>query len=978
MLPGVDGCSCLQRWSSCPACNTPLRICELDEHVRATCIFKPTACELCNLPVTFAEKADHALHCRMRPLACGGCKGVYRAHEFELHKANSCPARTVTCEACGISVAARDLDTHHARLCEQRVLPCPLCQQKVLAAAIDAHQRSCEHRVVTCRWCHSVCKSYEVLAHEATCAERYVNCELCSASMPAFQLDVHTSAVCPKRTLACQFCALPIEACALAVHEHACEERPFPCQHCTGIFQRRHLSAHESSQCAERLVRCSDCGASMRAWKLPMHESDACPRRLLHCKHGCGTSCFADELRQHEAKCELAPTACVLCHIVMPREQLASHNAWHCDQRQVKCPRCKLSVTFSEKEWHMDERCMLRPIDCLTCRRVIPANEFVEHGFLCDQRLVPCKFCARAYSALAIEIHQNCECPARLVECSGCSAKMAHIELESHSRLCDARIVACGNCRHECRAVDLFDHLEICPDRQLSCRYCGCTVLAKCAPHHEEIECPKRPTACDFCSVVVPYCDHMAHLHTCPNRPRRCEWCDATVAHLDKHQEVCGSRPAICKFCSLDTNVTLIASHMSSCELRPIPCRFCEEPIMSCRLATHEPSCSSRHVECLECRQRVTIGQLNQHVRELCPNRSVACTYGCSSTVQANQLEMHQATCDSRIVPCAYCGALCVSKALQSHQLSCPDQPVDARRSEVYGPGLCEVRANVPTHFEVTLRSATGAAVRSEALAVVVRTLPSRNEVPVKCEPLAGAGCFRFMYTPPAPGKLYVTVMHTAKSLHSGRVSHAAPVQEGEWFPHAVSGPLFGPLCTAFGEGLRAARAGESAQFTIEARDEFGFACGTAAALHLFRVTVHHESDGTHVLGELCAEGGKLVARYTPQTHGLLSVHIAVLDESLSSPTPIRESPFQLRCEPHRLLQVRSALPPLGPHCLARTHFPSALLPSHPIPSHPIPSHPIPSHPIPSHPILFVCALARRLLCGSNAAPAIATVVVCS
>jgi hypothetical protein len=897
-------------------------------------MFKPTACELCHLPVTAVEKADHAMHCRMRSLACGGCKGVFRAHEFELHKANSCAARTVTCEACGISVAARDLDVHQARLCEQRVLQCPSCQHDVLASAMGAHQRSCEYRMVTCRWCHSVCKSYEVLAHESTCAERHAPCELCSASMPAFQLDVHTSAICPKRTLTCQFCASSVEACALAVHEHACEQRPFPCQHCTGIFQRRHLSAHETAECTERLVRCADCGASMRAWKLPTHQSEACPRRIIHCKYGCGTSCFAEELRQHEAQCELAPTACLLCHIVLPREKLAAHNASQCDERQVPCPWCKLSVAFREKEQHMAERCMLRPIDCPNCRRMIPANEFVEHGFLCDQRLVPCKYCARAYSALAIDIHQNCECPVRAVQCSGCGATMTQFERESHSRLCEARIVSCGNCGHECRAVDLIDHLEICPDRHLSCRYCSCNVLAKCVPHHEEIECPMRPTGCDFCTVVVQYCDVMAHMRTCPKRPRRCEWCDATVAHLDRHHELCGSRPATCQFCSLSTNVTLLSSHESTCELRPFPCRFCKEPIMSCRLGSHEQACAWRHVECLECRQRVVIGQLDEHANEHCPRRSLACTFGCGSLVEAHQLELHQATCDSRIMPCAHCGALCVSKALPSHEMSCPDQPVDGRRSEVYGPGLHEVRAKMPTHFEVVLRSATGAAVRSAALAVAVRTLPGRNEVPVACEPLGAVGCFRFTYTPPTLGKLHVTVTHTAKPPHSGRASQPAAVQEGEWFPLAVGGPPFAPLCTAHGEGLRLARAGEPAALTIDAKDEFGFACSAAVAASLIRVSVHHERNGTNVIGEVAADGAEVVARYTPQTHGATSVHVVVLDESLASLVPIRGSPFSLTCEPHKLLQVRAAAPRSRTPCAhAHVHARNAHFPSAPDPS---------------------------------------------
>ena len=105
------------------------------------------------------------------------------------------------------------------------------------------------------------------------------------------QKHIHETKVCPKRPGAddcfCMFCNA----------------------HCT----KSTIDKHYAETCPHRYVQCESCGKKdIRCTDLSDHHAHQCPMRLVVCTLGCGTSLFANMLKDHATCCPCRIVQCQL------------------------------------------------------------------------------------------------------------------------------------------------------------------------------------------------------------------------------------------------------------------------------------------------------------------------------------------------------------------------------------------------------------------------------------------------------------------------------------------------------------------------------------------------------------------------------------------------------------------------------------------------------------------------------------------
>lgn len=134
-----------------------------------------------------------------------------------------------------------------------------------------------------------------------------------------------------------------------------------------------------------------------------------------------------------------------------------------------------------------------------------------------------------------------------------------------------------------------------------------------------------------------------------------------------------------------------LQEHVQVCNYRNTICEYCQKGFPFIDLLRHqEETCPSYLIACHQhCTTLVRRGAMIDHIRDVCPNTQIRCTYSyfrpgqnvpgesCSVAVARSDLPQHEAACERRILRCARCKGEYRFQHTLSHEMNCPKRIVN-------------------------------------------------------------------------------------------------------------------------------------------------------------------------------------------------------------------------------------------------------------------------------------------------------------
>ncbi|CAM9703220.1 unnamed protein product [Discosporangium mesarthrocarpum] len=349
---------------------------ELDRHVGEVCPRRPLACSMrCGSSIPAEKYQDHQVSdCPMRPVCCPSCRSKVVASVLDRHLRDTCPERMVPCEqGCGERVRASAMHQHVNKSCPLKRVTCRLgCGLNMWLKMREEHEgRLCSERLIECKWgCKEEVKAKHLMAHESQgCPRIGLPCpNRCGIVVSRLDLDEHYASKCANRFVACGLgCGYKVRAKDLTKHEsEECGIRQVACPRgCgEGPMPARAMTLHLKYDCRMRSVRCSRCQIEVPEWNLDVHKRDTCSRRVVRCQlEGCHVRLPAEDMAQHEARdCPRRKVWCLQgCGEEMLADARQHHHQHACSMRYVPCPlRCAKKVRIAEVDDHIDLYCARR------------------------------------------------------------------------------------------------------------------------------------------------------------------------------------------------------------------------------------------------------------------------------------------------------------------------------------------------------------------------------------------------------------------------------------------------------------------------------------------------------------------------------------------------------------------------------------------------------------------------------------------
>jgi len=323
---------------------------------------------------------------------------------------------------------------------------------------------------------------------------------------------------------------------------------------------------------------------------------------------------------------------CRLCGLLLSRVDLSQHENYECSDRLLTCTYCEAVVKAHSMELHQTMSCPnLRVCRCgiRIQKQLLAAHKSSD----CPLRKVRCNLgCGLDIEVTALEIHEMAQCVMRPWECI-CGITLPFMEKSRHENYeCIYRIIICERC--------------------------GERLMEGDRPEHEADLCTHRPWTCE-CGITIPLCDHEMHISRECSDPilpciYRCGFAGRKSERIAHEHEICGLRAIICD-CGLRLNINDFEHHRAtSCEYREVKCPSCDISLLAKDLALHNT--------------------------DICPHRTVPCSFNCGRVLEFKDLEGHEIRdCPHRLIPCNTCGMQIPLKYLQAHHRSacrvvpCPD-----------------------------------------------------------------------------------------------------------------------------------------------------------------------------------------------------------------------------------------------------------------------------------------------------------------
>lgn len=93
----------------------------------------------------------------------------------------------------------------------------------------------------------------------------------------------------------------------------------------------------------------------------------------------------------HEGHCPFMLTECPACKGLVRLCDREQHAGYECPERSLSCGHCQAPFCGADIKVHQ-ETCPQFPLTCEGCSQKIPRHRFQEHGKMCGQGRVPCRF----------------------------------------------------------------------------------------------------------------------------------------------------------------------------------------------------------------------------------------------------------------------------------------------------------------------------------------------------------------------------------------------------------------------------------------------------------------------------------------------------------------------------------------------------------------------------------------------------------
>ena len=223
-----------------------------------------------------------------------------------------------------------------------------------------------------------------------------------------------------------------------------------------------------------------------------------------------------------------------------------------------------------------------------------------------------------------------------------------------------------------------------------TCRHCGEEVLLKKQKKHfEEFH---HIVTCVKCGKDVMRCQEAFHLAYECKKPHgvMCQFCALLLPRgkIKKHEELCGSRTAVCDKCDMYILIKDRDKHLRSCngENPALPCEFCERLIPANMLGSHQQQCLIER-ERTQVITEASDGTFWDNKQTSIGSR----TDETRSTTEAQRRRKEKAPDGPNIgkdgrqkspveeksiiaLPCEICGELCPSDKLVQHQKDCNEE----------------------------------------------------------------------------------------------------------------------------------------------------------------------------------------------------------------------------------------------------------------------------------------------------------------
>jgi len=118
------------------------------------------------------------------------------------------------------------------------------------------------------------------------------------------------------------------------------------------------------------------------------------------------------------------------------------------------------------------------------------------------------------------------------------------------------------------------------------------------------------------------------------------------LENLDRHEATCGKAIVSCKYsdsCGKHRR-HMLEAHEAACIYRPDVCPHCQADVPYNNMAEHFATCGMMPVQCQSCPLSVTRKDLDDHLRNSCPEQEIPCDFqeqGCEVKVLRKDLQQH-------------------------------------------------------------------------------------------------------------------------------------------------------------------------------------------------------------------------------------------------------------------------------------------------------------------------------------------------
>ncbi|AYV79829.1 MAG: RING finger protein 151-like isoform X1 [Faunusvirus sp.] len=177
-----------------------------------------------------------------------------------------------------------------------------------------------------------------------------------------------------------------------------------------------------------------------------------------------------------------------------------------------------------------------------------------------------------------------------------------------------------------------------------------------------KLKCEFQEIKCDFCTESFMRTDLPQHKLVCERRQVECTKCNLyyVFCEVDKHDDAhCLYTKLKCRHANCDAEPifrkNLLQHYQLECNYETIQCQYkCSQTFLRPDKDVHEASCEHRLVKCALCVETVKFRDKLNHDTVLCKKLVITCPFGCETKYMIENKNAHTDTCVNVVVNCKY------------------------------------------------------------------------------------------------------------------------------------------------------------------------------------------------------------------------------------------------------------------------------------------------------------------------------------